>query len=91
MHALRILPHLVASILALIAFCAGLALLLVRFAGVDPLTAYLATSPGGMDSIAIIAAASPVDVPFVMSLQVVRFFLIVLFGPAIATFVARRL
>ncbi|MBN8998276.1 MAG: AbrB family transcriptional regulator [Rhizobiales bacterium] len=90
-HALRILPHLVASIMALIAFCAGLAMLLVRFAGVDPLTAYLATSPGGMDSIAIIAAASPVDVSFVMSLQVLRFFLIVLFGPAIATFIARRL
>ena len=29
--------------------------------GIDPLTAYLATSPGGMDSIPIIAASSNVD------------------------------
>lgn len=34
----------------------------------DPLTAYLATSPGGMDSVAIIAAAAQ-HVAFVMALQ----------------------
>jgi hypothetical protein len=90
-HAARILPHLILSILVLIAFCGGLALLLVHLLGVDPLTAYLATSPGGMDSIAIIASASPVDISFVMALQVVRFFLIVLLGPSIAGFIARRI
>ena len=41
-------------------------------AGVDPLTAYLATSPGGSDSIAIIAASTNVDVSFVMAMQTVR-------------------
>jgi len=90
-HAARILPHLVLSILVLIAFCGALALLLVRLVGVDPLTAYLATSPGGMDSVAIIASSAPVDIGFVMALQALRFFLIVLLGPSIAGFVARRL
>lgn len=91
LHAARILPHLALSIGVLITFCGGLALLLVHLVGVDPLTAYLATSPGGMDSVAIIAAATPVDISFVMALQVVRFFMIMLLGPSIAGFVARRL
>ncbi|MGO4123958.1 AbrB family transcriptional regulator [Inquilinus sp. YAF38] len=89
-HAARALPQILLSILALIAFCSGLAYVLVRTLGVDPLTAYLATSPGGMDSIAIIAASSDVDLPFVMALQTVRFSLVVLLGPAVARFIARR-
>jgi uncharacterized membrane protein AbrB (regulator of aidB expression) len=36
--------------------CGGLAFFLVKTVGIDPLTAYLATSPGSMDSAAIIAA-----------------------------------
>ena len=89
-HAARALPQILLSIVALIAFCSGLAFVLVRTLGVDPLTAYLATSPGGMDSIAIIAASSDVDLPFVMALQTVRFSLVVLLGPAVARFIARR-
>jgi uncharacterized membrane protein AbrB (regulator of aidB expression) len=58
--------------------------------GVDPLTAYLATSPGGMDSVAIIAAASDtVNVSFVMALQTARFLFVLVLGPAIARLVAR--
>ncbi len=68
-HALRALPRVTASILALIAICGGFAWVLTWTAGIDPLTAYLATSPGGADSVAIIAASSNVDVPFVMALQ----------------------
>jgi membrane AbrB-like protein len=89
-HAARALPRVLASILALIAICAGFAALLTRFAGVDPLTAYLATSPGGADSVAIIAASSPVDVPFVMAMQIARFFTVLLVGPPFSRFIARR-
>ena len=54
------------------------------------LTAYLATSPGGADSVAIIAASSShVDVPFVMAMQMARFILVLLVGPALARAVAR--
>jgi membrane AbrB-like protein len=87
-HASRALPQIVLSILALIAFCGGLALLLTRFLGVDPLTAYLATSPGGMDTVAIIAASSKVDVSFVMALQTARFVIVLLVGPRLARLVA---
>ena len=71
----------------LIAFCGGLAVILTRAVGVDPLTAYLATSPGGMDSV---ATSSNVDLSFVMALQTVRFFLVVLLGPPLARLIARR-
>jgi uncharacterized protein len=87
-HASRALPQVALSTLALIAFCGGLALLLARFLGVDPLTAYLATSPGGMDTVAIIAASTKVDVPFVMALQTARFVIVLIVGPRLARLVA---
>ncbi len=88
-HALRTLPQVLAAIVMLVAVCAGLAGLLVWVANVDPLTAYLAMSPGGMDTTAIIAAASPVDLPFVMAMQATRFFLVILVGPSLAALVVR--
>lgn len=92
LHALRALPTILASIAVLIGFCAGLAWMLTAVLGIDPLTAYLATSPGGLDTVAIIAASSRgVDLSFVMALQTLRFFLVVLLGPPMARFVARHL
>jgi uncharacterized protein len=88
-YAARAFPTIVASTLTLIALCGGLAWLLHLSVGTDPLTAYLATSPGGADSVAIIAASSPVDLPFVMAMQMARFILVLLVGPALAKIVAR--
>jgi membrane AbrB-like protein len=89
-HATRALPQIVGSIVVLIAFCGGLAWLISHVLGIDPLTAYLATSPGGMDSVAIIAAAAQnVDISFVMALQSARFLVVLIAGPSIARLVAR--
>lgn len=90
-HAARALPRVAASIFALIGICGLFAALLTYGAGVDPLTAYLATSPGGADSVAIIAAASHVDLSFVMAMQVARFLVVLFAGPSIARFIAGRL
>ena len=57
-YAARMLPRITTSILMLIIVCGGLAWVLHLALGTDMLTAYLATSPGGADSIAIIAASS---------------------------------
>jgi len=89
-HAMRAFPRVLSSILLLIAACGGLAAALVFLLDVDPLTAYLATSPGGLDSVAIIAASSPVDLPFIMSMQTARFVMVLLFGPPLARFIAKR-
>lgn len=89
-HAFRALPQILGSIVALMAFCGGLAWLLAHELGVDPLTAYLATSPGGLDSVAIIAAAADgVDISFVMALQGARLVFVLMFGPALARLVSR--
>jgi len=90
LHAWRALPQIVLSILVLIGFCWGLALVLEAAVGVDPLTAYLATSPGGMDTVAIIASSSNVDVSFVMAMQTARFVMVLLLGPALARHLAAR-
>lgn len=83
-HAARAFPGIAASTLMLVLVCGGLAYLLHVYGGVSPLTAYLATSPGGSDSIAIIAASSPVDLPFVMSMQTARFLIVMAVGPVLA-------
>ncbi len=90
-HAAKLLPRVLAGIFTLVASCGVLAWVLARLAHVDPLTAYLATSPGGADTVAIIASGSPVDVPFVMAMQAARFIVVAFCGPALARFVARRL
>jgi membrane AbrB-like protein len=89
---LHSLPWVLASIALLMLFCALFAGLLVIGADMDPLTAYLATCPGGMDTVAIIAASTPgVDSPFVMVMQAARLLLVLLTGPRLARFVAGTL
>ena len=89
LHALRAMPQITASTLIMIAFCGALAWLLHAVLGVDPLTAYLATSPGGIDYVAIIAASTHGDVGFVMALQTFRMTMVLVCGPSIARLVAR--
>lgn len=89
-YAAKALPSIFLSIVVLIVVCGVFGLILAPIAGVDPLTAYLATSPGGADSVAIIAASTNVDVPFVMAMQTMRFLLVLITGPATARLLASR-
>lgn len=90
-HAALALPRILVCSLLLIAICGGIAALFVLVADVDPLTAYLATSPGGSDSIAIIAASTDCDVSFVMAMQTVRMIAVLLLAPVLTKFIAERL
>ena len=89
LHALRALPMVLMAIvlLMLVGVMSGAAL--VIFTGLDPLSAYLATSPGGVDSIAVIAATSTVDTSFVMVMQLARFLVVLLAGPLTCRWLAR--
>ena len=78
--------------------CGPLAYMLVGLAtgavlhwatGLEALSAFLATCPGGADSIAVIVAGSAVDTGFVMAMQLARFLLVLLIGPALTQRVAR--
>jgi uncharacterized protein len=89
-HVGRTLPVVIGAALALMIFCGILAWALVRLAHIDPLTAYLATSPGGLDSVAVIAASTPgSDLSFVLALQSVRLVLTIALSPVIARLVVR--
>lgn len=90
-HAWRVLPEVLGAIVALMLVGAGIAVGLFALADVDPLTAYLATSPGGADSVAVIAATSAVDAGFVMAMQLARFLMVLVFGPQVSKFVASRM
>jgi len=89
LHALRALPQVVLSTLALMLVGAATGATLVLAAGVDPLSAFLATGPGGADSMAVIAATSAVDAGFVMAMQLARFLVVLAVGPALTRRLAR--
>lgn len=88
-HALRVLPQMVLGTGLLMGLCGLSAFLLMTLAGIDPLTAYLATSPGGLDSITVIAVGSGADLSFVLALQTLRLFAVVLAGPFLARLICR--
>jgi membrane AbrB-like protein len=90
LHALRALPRVLAAMALLMGVGLASGGVLVLAMGLDPLSAYLATSPGGADSMAVIAATSSVDTSFVMAMQLARFLLVLLSGPAISRWLAER-
>ena len=90
LHALRALPRVMAAMLLLMGVGLASGAVLVLAVGLDPLSAYLATSPGGADSMAVIAATSTVETSFVMAMQLARFLLVLITGPAISRWLARH-
>ncbi len=88
-HAFRAIPQLLLATVLLMGLCGVSAWMLCAHLHIDALTAYLATSPGGLDSIAIIALGSNADIPFIMALQTLRLFAVILTGPHIARLVCR--
>jgi membrane AbrB-like protein len=89
LHALRALPKVLAAIALLIGVGVACGGLLMVSIGLDPLSAYLATSPGGVDAIAVIATTSAVETSFVMAMQLTRFMVVLIAGPALSRWLAR--
>lgn len=85
----RVLPTLLLSTCLLLAMCALAGVLLVVLVHVDPLTAYLATTPGGLDSVSIIALGSNSNVPLILAIQRLRLFAVVASGPPLAKLIGR--
>ena len=80
----RLIPVMLANTLVLMAVCAVTGKVLAALTGIDYLTGYLATTPGGMDSIAVVALGSGADVSFMLAVQMVRVFATVITGPLFA-------
>jgi membrane AbrB-like protein len=87
--AVRVLPVLALSTAVLIALCAGSGMLLSALAHVDPMTAYLATTPGGLDSVAVIALGAGSNLPLILAAQTMRVFAVIGTGPSLAKLIAR--
>ncbi|HXP94964.1 MAG TPA: AbrB family transcriptional regulator [Candidatus Binatia bacterium] len=90
-YVFSILPQLLTSTVLLVVLCAVLAAAWSRLGHIDPFTAYLATSPGGLDSVAIIAFTGGGDVPVVLSSQVLRLFVVALLCPSLARYIGRMI
>jgi uncharacterized protein len=85
----RLLPLATALIVLVIAACGVLGVLLARVTGVDELTAYLATTPGGLFAVLATAADSGSDVTYVLAVQVIRVFAMLLVAPLLARWFRR--
>lgn len=88
-YALKAVPQILIAILGLILLCCGAAWMLTYWMNVDWLTAYLATSPGGLDTVIAIALSSRCDISFVLCLQTARLFAVVLLSPLVARAICR--
>jgi membrane AbrB-like protein len=86
----KLLSAVVVAIIVMIVVCAGVGAILAPLAHVSQLAGYLATSPGGLSVVVGIAVTTETDGPFVVSLQVLRLFLILLSAPILARALVRR-
>jgi membrane AbrB-like protein len=85
----RALPLALAIIGGLIAACAGLGLMLSAFTGISALDGYLATTPGGLYAVLATAADAGADTTFVLAVQVLRLFVMLLSAPLVARWLRR--
>lgn len=76
-----LLPAVLASTVGLMAACTGLGWILSALTGTDMLTAYLATTPGGLSSVAVIAIESGADPSLAVAVQILRVFAVILVAP----------
>jgi membrane AbrB-like protein len=76
----RLLPLVLASALGLVLACSVMGWALAALTGIDGMTAYLATTPGGIDSVAIVALGSGANAPLVLAVQMLRLLAVVFAG-----------
>jgi uncharacterized protein len=88
--AAKLLLPTLATILGLLAACFGLAWILTVVTGVSLLNAYLATTPGGLYAVLPIAFGAGGDPTFVLAVQALRLFVMILAAPAAVRVIVRR-
>jgi hypothetical protein len=86
----RALPLALLLIVAAVAACAGLGVVLSHTAGVTALDGYLATTPGGLYAVLATATDSGADATFVLAVQVLRLFVMLFSAPLLARWLRTR-
>jgi uncharacterized protein len=79
-----------AAVVAMVALCAGLAVVLAAVADVRFADAYLATTPGGIYAVLATAVGSGADATFVTAVQVLRMLVMVLAAPPLVRVLSTR-
>lgn len=82
-HVLRLIPAVLLSTAVLIGVSGCFGLFLMAVSGLDLKTAFLATAPGSIETVALVAISTKANVAAVLAFQTVRMFAVVLFGPFI--------
>lgn len=85
----RALPLALAVILGLVVASAGLGAVLAATTGASALDGYLATTPGGLYAVLATASDIGADVTFVLAVQVLRLFVMLLSAPLVARWLRR--
>ncbi|MGY1711517.1 AbrB family transcriptional regulator [Geodermatophilus sp. SYSU D00758] len=85
----RALPLALVVVLGLVAGCAGLGGVLAVTTSASALDAYLATTPGGLYAVLATARDSGADATFVLAVQVLRLFVMLLTAPLLARWLRR--
>lgn len=85
-----IMPLALISLLLSLAACAGIGVLMARALGVSVFTGYLATTPGGLPAVTAFALEAGTDVGLIVTCQVLRLFLALAMGVAMAAYIQRR-
>jgi membrane AbrB-like protein len=90
-HSLAALPKMLLAIVVMITLCGLLSVAFCKLLpGIDPLTAYLALSPGGIDAAVIIAANTNVSLPVILATQFTRLLIVIAGAPALAKWLSHR-
>jgi len=85
----KVLPAALTLTILIILGCAGMGVFLAAATGQSPLAGYLATSPGGLFAVLSIAAETGAGTTFVLAVQVLRIFVMLLVAPGLAVFLAK--
>jgi membrane AbrB-like protein len=86
----RMLPVVLALIVGMVAATAATGALLAWATPVDGLTAYLATTPGGLFAVLSTAADAGSDVTYVLAVQLCRLLVILALTPLLARWLSAR-
>jgi len=85
----RVLPVALTLTVLIILGCAGMGVFLASVTGQSQLAGYLATSPGGLFAVLAIAADTGSSATFVLAVQVLRIFVMLLVAPGLAVVLSR--
>ena len=86
----ELLPRTIAAIAAMLVVSAGFGVALAASTNVSMLDGYLATTPGGLSAVIALVVGSRTNISFIVSVQVIRTFLMLAAAPPIARALSSR-